>query len=120
MAPQSEPSPILVVDDEPGVRRLAARILRDAGHRVLQAADGLDALRLLATVPVALVLTDVQMPRMDGLRLAAAVREHFPAVPVLFMSAHPAGADSPARPLLTKPFDRAALLGEVAQQLGLA
>lgn len=63
--------------------RGAARILMDAGHTVLRAADPLEAIRLLEESSVDLVLTDVSMPHGGGLRVAEALQTLQPAVPVL-------------------------------------
>ena len=61
----------MVVDDDLGVRRLTARILRAAGYHVLEAASGAEALRLLSGEPgIRLVVTDIVMPEMHGLDLA--------------------------------------------------
>jgi two-component system phosphate regulon response regulator PhoB len=67
--------PVLVVDDEPAVRGLFARALRDAGYDTLEAADGVEALELLKRHSVALILLDSTMPRLDGAGVIRAVRE---------------------------------------------
>jgi two-component system chemotaxis sensor kinase CheA len=67
---------ILVVEDALTVRELQRSILERAGYRVLTAADGLAALAVAESRPVDLVLTDVSMPRMDGLELARTLRSH--------------------------------------------
>ena len=66
--------PILVVDDEPAVRALFARVLQGAGYATLEAADGVEALELLDAHSVALVLLDSTMPRVDGAGVIRAVR----------------------------------------------
>ncbi len=114
---------ILVAEDEPGVRRLVREILERHGHVVLEAADGNDALRLLEEhgdpripAPIALVISDVVMPEMDGLELAGRMRERWPAVPVLLMSGYPAsiaGTPDPDAPILAKPFTPGDLLTRV-------
>lgn len=67
---------ILVVDDALTVRELQRAILERAGFQVLTAADGIEALTVAESTTVDLVLTDVAMPRMDGLELTRALREH--------------------------------------------
>ena len=76
---------ILVVDDEPMVRALIARVLRDAGYEVVAVADGcaaLDAARG-AEVGFDLVVTNNYMPGLNGAELIARVREDFPSLPIL-------------------------------------
>ena len=79
---------ILVVDDEPGVRQLACRMLEEHGYRTLQAGDGSDALELLtgAAESVAMVLTDIRMPTVSGLELERMMCARWPGIPVLLMS----------------------------------
>jgi CheY-like chemotaxis protein len=80
---------VLVVGDSPIDRRLAGGIIeRQAGVRVVYANDGLAALQLLETQTVALIVTELQMPRMDGLELVETVRGRFPLIPTILMSAH--------------------------------
>lgn len=79
---------ILVVDDEPDVREVLSRTLEHAGYRVLQAADGAEALRLFALHggDVALVLTDLDMPGMDGTVLLHQLRRLRPELPAVISS----------------------------------
>jgi CheY-like chemotaxis protein len=77
---------ILIVDDEPGVRRTLGRLLTLAGHSTLEAADGPSALGLLASAPVDCVLTDLSMPGMSGYTLAQAVKAAHPGLPVILLS----------------------------------
>lgn len=65
---------VLCVDDQLINRKLLAAVLEAEGHRVLQAEDGLEALRILRSKPVDAVISDILMPRMDGYRLCAEVR----------------------------------------------
>jgi len=67
---------ILVVDDAPTVRELQRSILERAGYRVRLASDGTEALAALIGEPADLVLTDVEMPRLDGFGLTEAIRSH--------------------------------------------
>jgi CheY-like chemotaxis protein len=113
--------PILVVDDEPGVRRLACQALERGGYVALEAEDGAQALRILEqhAGAVALVLTDIRMPRLDGIELEQTCRERWPSLPVMLMSgevtrdwiarlvrgAHP--------PVLRKPFLSETLLDAI-------
>ena len=98
---------VLVVDDVESVRRLIRRVLEHAGHRVLEARDGVEALACLAENPaVELVLTDLRMPNMDGWELATRLSGRSPRVPVLFMSGFDEhlASDTVAGPVLPKPF----------------
>ena len=79
---------ILVVDDEPGLRRLACQTLERAGYAALEAEDGLQALRLLEEQAgrIALVVSDIRMPNLDGIELEQVCRERWPTLPVVLMS----------------------------------
>ena len=79
---------ILVVDDEPSVRRLVSAILQSAGHEIQEAQSAAEALHFLRQneTPIELLLTDIVMPGMNGLSLAARVHHLRPEVPILFMS----------------------------------
>lgn len=78
---------ILVVDDDEAGREYATETLKAEGYEVLQARDGQEALEIVVQEDLDLVLTDVQMPRMDGLQLAAAIRERKPDLRILTMTA---------------------------------
>jgi two-component system, cell cycle sensor histidine kinase and response regulator CckA len=95
---------LLVVDDEEGVRNLAARMLRDAGYEVLTAADGAEALSLVQSAQaVDVVVSDLRMPEMDGEILAGRVAQHDPACRFVFISGFPGTRTLPG-PLVAKPF----------------
>ena len=81
---------ILVVDDEPMIRRLIRTLLENSGFAVLDAGNGNDALTLFHVHhdTIGLVLTDVLMPHMNGAALVNHLRQIDPAVPVLFISAY--------------------------------
>jgi two-component system, cell cycle sensor histidine kinase and response regulator CckA len=117
-AGRAESPIVLVVDDEPGMRQIAERILKRAGYTVLIAEDGRSALRLASEHPGAIqyLLTDVVMPHMLGSELARQMIAAQPGIRVLYMSgfAQPVrSSDNPAdpdAPLITKPFSAKALL----------
>jgi two-component system, cell cycle sensor histidine kinase and response regulator CckA len=117
------PATILVVDDEGWVRHLTARILRDAGHTVLEASSAEEALNSLeAAREVALVLADVVMPGMGGVQLADAIHERYPDQRVILMSAYAgelakAGVRGAPLPILTKPFTAAQLTQKIDETL---
>jgi two-component system chemotaxis sensor kinase CheA len=118
---------VLVVDDARTVRELQRSILERAGYEVRTAADGLEALSRLAERPVDLVLTDVEMPRMDGFALTEAIRAHqvLRNTAVLVLSSR-AGDDDRRRGLeagadgyiVKSAFDQATLLDAVDRLLG--
>jgi CheY-like chemotaxis protein len=82
-------STVLVVDDSPLDRRLAGGILEKcAGLQVDYAANGAEALEKIQRTPPDAVLSDLQMPELDGLELVGAIRSRFPLVPVILMTAH--------------------------------
>jgi CheY-like chemotaxis protein len=115
---------ILVVDDELIIQQMIASVIEDAGHHALTAGDGRAALALLDAVrePPALVITDLMMPRMNGVALTQALKlsRRFHGVPVVLMSAacH-ANRANMADHFLPKPFaldDIEALLEQYADQ----
>src|SRR5687767_6006388 len=64
---------VLVVDDDPMIRKVVRQMLGSRGYTTTEAADGVDALKLLDDEPFDLIITDVYMPRMDGLQFARAL-----------------------------------------------
>jgi CheY-like chemotaxis protein len=116
---------ILLVEDEPAVRTSVRRILERAGYRVLEARHGLDA-RLQweqRRHEIALVLTDVEMPEIDGTQLASTLRALSPNVRFVFMSGytgeHPRVTRrfGPHDVMIEKPFEARTLLDRVRQAL---
>jgi PAS domain S-box-containing protein len=116
---------ILVVDDEEGVRRTAVRVLSRHGYQVEEAADGEQALERVRNVglPFDLVLSDLAMPRMNGLRLYEALRERGIESPVLLMSGNAPDemsamqAVSPDLSVLQKPWSIPDLLQRVREMI---
>jgi CheY-like chemotaxis protein len=102
---------ILVAEDESMLRIIAVEMLEDAGFQVFQAADGEEALALLKAHPrIALLISDIKMPRMDGYALVRAGLAHKPELRILLMTGY--AEDPPAGLLrgghveiLRKPFD---------------
>jgi two-component system cell cycle sensor histidine kinase/response regulator CckA len=117
---------ILVVDDEPAVLAVTARILRKNGYATLEAGGYEKALSLAASQDFQLLLTDSVMPGMSGATLAERIAEFRPRVPVLHMSGYNAGTLSPERiregelAFVQKPFTAQALLDKVRAVLGSA
>ena len=112
----ARPTTILVVEDEPLVRRTVVLALERAGHKVLTAGDGEEALALLRQDGhgVQLVLTDVVMPRLGGVELARAIRSAPRVIPVVFMSGfHERQSELAGEHVLGKPFTAEQLLSAV-------
>jgi len=123
--PRGAPRAVLLVEDEGAVRRLAAETLREAGNQVLEAAEGRAALALLdGAAEVALLVTDVGLPGLNGRQLADAARERRPGLPVLFITGYAAGAlDGPlpeGMATLSKPFRLEELAARVAAMLDVS
>jgi DNA-binding NtrC family response regulator len=97
---------ILLVDDERAVRQVVCSMLQMQGYTVLEAGRGVDALRICEQHegPIHLLLTDVFMPEMNGLRLAEQVVALHPQTRILYMSGHPDGAPIAHLDLKTKSF----------------
>jgi PAS domain S-box-containing protein len=117
---------ILLAEDEPAVRALGARVLRSHGYNVLEAANGVEALRVARDhdgPPIDLLLTDVVMPQMGGEALAEQFRAAYPRARVLFTSGYADSASfrSSVRdhgaPFIEKPFSPAALARKVREVL---
>lgn len=79
---------VLLVDDSAMDRLLASAMLEKAGFVVRQVANGQEALAAIETHQPAVVVTDLQMPKMDGFQLVEMVRTRFPSLPVILMTAH--------------------------------
>jgi len=78
---------VLVVDDERGLRVLVGMVLKSIGCEMVEAADGVEALDILRDDPAFdLVITDVHMARMDGVRFLTVLREQYPTLPVILSS----------------------------------
>jgi two-component system capsular synthesis sensor histidine kinase RcsC len=100
---------ILVIDDDPRVRGTIAGLLRAAGHRITEAANGGEGLLRFTEEPAELVLTDLSMPEVTGWDVAAAVKARVPTCPVVLLTGwadrqteEPAGPDLVDR-ILHKP-----------------
>jgi len=90
---------ILVVEDERNIRFLVISILRQQNHEVIEAVNGVDALRCLEENPnFDLIVTDILMPEMDGVQLTEVVRQRFPNMPILVVAA----SQDPAKAALEK------------------
>ncbi len=119
--------PILVVEDDAAVREMIHHTIASEGWRVIEAKDGIDALRAVAERRPALILLDLMMPRMNGFEFVTELRktESWRSIPIVVMTAHQITdadrrqLDGCVQAVLEKsPWSREALLAEVAEQIG--
>ena len=117
---------ILAVDDSPSMRGMIAYLLRNAGYEVLEADDGEQALALAKSRRVDLVLTDQNMPKMDGLSLVASLRTlpEYRKVPIMMLTTESSpemkakGRAAGATGWMVKPFDPERLVAMLRSVLG--
>jgi two-component system response regulator AtoC len=112
---------VLIVDDEMNIRRVLAAMLKREGYEATTAADGEQALAVLAKTPVDVVVTDMVMPRLGGIELLKRVSVEYPDVPVIVITAH-GTVDSAVSALkagafdyITKPFEQEELKKVIAK-----
>ena len=117
---------ILAVDDSASMRQMVSFTLKNAGYNVVEAVDGQDAWEKSASRDFDLVLTDQNMPRLDGLGLTRKLRErpNFKSTPILILTTESsdqmkqAGRAAGATGWLVKPFDPAKLIAVIKKVLG--
>lgn len=109
-------SRVLIVDDEESVRKVLKIQLKREGHEPFEARDGQEALDLMSQEKLDAVITDMKMPRMDGLDLLQKLRKSYPHIPVIMITAH-GTIDTAVEAMkrgafdyVTKPFDQTELL----------
>jgi PAS domain S-box-containing protein len=119
---------VLLVEDEPTIRELAGRVLRAQGYTMLEASDGIMALRVLfehTGAPIDLVVTDIIMPQLSGTALVAQIKASYPGIKSLFMSGYTDdaiihhGRVEAGIAFLQKPFSPAALARKVREVLDM-
>lgn len=117
---------ILAIDDSPTIRALVAKALRTAGFEVILASDGIGGIESLPEAQPDLIITDINMPRMDGFGVIEAVRadDRYSEVPILVLTTE-SGADLKARARragatgwIVKPFTDARLIAIINRVLG--
>ena len=119
MSVMSDPSRILVVDDEPALQQALSRALALERYEVALADDGVQALAMIGDTPYEAVILDVSMPRLDGLEVCRRLREGGNRTPVLMLTARDevddrvAGLDAGADDYLVKPFALRELMARV-------
>ena len=117
---------ILTVDDSPSMRKMVSFTLVGAGYQVVEAVDGMDAYEKAQTQPFDLVLTDQNMPRMDGLALIKSLRAlpQYASTPILMLTTESSdamksqGRAAGATGWLVKPFDPQKLIEVVRKVIG--
>lgn len=103
-------SKILIAEDDTAVREFVSRALVNAGHEVITAADGLQALQALESGDFDLLLSDIVMPELDGIALALKVSKDWPDLPILLMTGYAAerqrahNLDALIHDVISKPF----------------
>ncbi len=113
---------VLICDDEKEIVEAISVYLSQEGFGILKAYDGLEALELMKKESVSLVLLDIMMPRLDGIRTAVKIRE-FSSVPIIFLSAKSEDTDKVlglnigADDYITKPFNPLELVARVKSQV---
>jgi CheY-like chemotaxis protein len=114
---------ILILDDEPALRRMCAKVLARVGYQVREAGSGQEALHLLEEEIPDLLLLDIKMPDMDGLTVLGRARELAPGLVVVIITGHGSQENIAearrhgARDVLLKPFEPGELLQSVSQAL---
>jgi DNA-binding NtrC family response regulator len=117
---------VLIVDDEPNVRRVLGTQLEQAGWATTRAESGEQALDLVRAQDPDLVITDLKMPGMDGMDLLGRLQASFPEIPVIMLTAHGTVSNAVdamkrgAHDFITKPFDRDEVVELVKKALGQA
>jgi CheY-like chemotaxis protein len=119
---------VLIVEDDEQLARACVQILERAGYRVAVAHDGVDAIRLLKSLAIDLLLVDMFLPTRDGFEVLAACRLVRPGIPILAVSggggvSEPGAVLADAKRLgaagaIAKPFSESELLDGVARALG--
>lgn len=109
--PEQPSARVLIAEDDPATRRLYKFLLSNAGYTVVEAEDGVAALEEFEQQPCSLIITDMNMPRMDGIELIRAIRQRYENVYIIMVTAFGTPDTEKqamrlgANDYLTKPFD---------------
>lgn len=112
---------VLIVDDCSTTRKLLSYIIRERGYKILNASNGIEALETMATTPVDLVVTDLNMPQMDGFELSRSLRgnEQTCELPIIMITTEGSemdvklGKEAGVTTYLTKPISPQRLIYEI-------
>lgn len=96
---------ILVAEDDRRIADLIGDLLSDEGYNIRIARDGVEALAAIEQEPPDVIVSDIKMPRLDGVQLATLVAARRTPIPFILTSAHYDGADIPGTIFVAKPFD---------------
>jgi len=116
---------ILIVDDEKNYPMVIGELLREEGYTTLTASSGMEALDILSTELIDLVLTDVNMPGMSGIQLLEKIKEINPDIPVIIMTAYGSvekaveAMHKGAYTFILKPFENQALIAHIAKAISV-
>ena len=116
---------ILIVDDEKNYPMVIGELLREEGYTTLTASSGMEALDILSTELIDLVLTDVNMPGMSGIQLLEKIKEITPDIPVIIMTAYGSvekaveAMHKGAYTFILKPFENQALIAHIAKAISV-
>ena len=114
---------IMIVDDSASMRQVVSIALKGAGYEVIEACDGKDALSKLTGVKIHLIVSDINMPVMDGITFVKEVKQHshYKFTPIIMLTTEmepdkkQAATDAGAKAWVTKPFQPPILLGAIAK-----
>ena len=118
---------ILVIEDEDQMRKLLRQVLEEAGHEVAEASDGLEGIRLYRENPADLIITDMIMPKKEGMEIILDLKLEFPDVKIIAISGGGRVGPEPylqvaegfgAERVFTKPFHIKELLEAVKEIIG--
>lgn len=116
---------ILIADDSASIRKIISLALKVEGYNIITAVDGMDALEKLSTNKVDMLITDVNMPNIDGIKLVESIRQDkmFASLPIIILSSLSddgnieAGIKAGANSYLIKPFNQKRIVYEVVKYL---
>lgn len=115
---------ILVIDDQPGIRRLLTEVLQDEGYHVITAANGYEGIQVALTVNPNVILMDMKMPGMDGIEALKELKRQGQGDQVIMMTAYGEldmvneAKEAGMRDYITKPFDIISLCQIIQNNIG--